>query len=255
MGHGLIPRPRLTASLITLSSSGGKNSISIGPGRMYVDVSLTKITGSTQLLRHRGGFFLALPGRECPDRPQRNLRHHRRPAPPRRDYAELTYRPALRCPTDNGQYIFYLDVWSRPITCLKIRTSSTRPSGSIPRASPNRVAGQVHEQQRRMDLLHALTRRYGHLQLPACLLLTSFPMPRPVPAALPPAPAYTGVENQFYRVEIHQNGRRLPVRLLRPRTLFPQESRPQLSNGRAKMPRYKPASRLSPAVKIRPMRR
>jgi len=48
------------------------------------------------------------------------------------DYANQPYYPGATLPTDNGQYIFYLDVWSRPITWLKIRTSSTRPSGSIP---------------------------------------------------------------------------------------------------------------------------
>jgi len=65
-----------------------------------------------------------------------------------------------------------------------------------------------------------LTRRYGHLQLPACLLLTSFPMPRPVPAALPPAPATPALKTSSTAWRFIKMGRRLPVRLLRPRTLF-----------------------------------
>jgi hypothetical protein len=201
MGHAVYPATTPYGFLITLSSSGGKNSISIGPGRMYVDGLLAENHGQYATAQ----WDPALAEMSGSPQPQP-------PSPPPAstanvvDYANQPYYPGATLPTDNGQYIFYLDVWSRPITWLE-------DPHLIDKAVGVDTTGRLQTvwQVKYMSNSGGWTCSTPDSQIwppptPGVLTTDVVPNASSGPCCLTAGTSYTGVENQFYRVEIHQNG-------------------------------------------------
>ena len=112
MGHAAYPATTPAAFQITASSS--PNTVLIGCGRMYVDGLLAENHGLPANARWDPALA-ELSGSPQPP-PQ--------PPPPSSssntiDFAHQPYLPGASVPTDTASYLFYLDVWTRPITFLE----------------------------------------------------------------------------------------------------------------------------------------
>ena len=178
------------------------NTVTSARGRMYVDGLLAENHGdpATASVGSRAGR--ALRRAAAAATPHARIRH---PV----DFTKQPYLPGRAvCPPDTGPYLFYLDVWPRAVTWLEdpdlidkavgVDTTGrmqtvwqvkcrcqTPPAGPAPR--PTRRSGRRSASTACSRPVLSRTRRPG----PCCLTDGS---------------GYTGMENQFYRVEIHQPG-------------------------------------------------
>jgi len=114
MGHAVFPATTPYAFLIAADNAGGKNSVRIGDGRMYVDGLLVENRGD----RGKAVWDPALD--ELSNTPQ----------PPPSPLEKLDdsnsiafdrqpYYPGASVPSGNGEYLAYLDVWRRPVTYIE----------------------------------------------------------------------------------------------------------------------------------------
>ncbi len=112
MGHAAYPATTPAAFQITASS--GPNNVLIGCGRMYVDGLLAENHGLPANARWDPALA-ELSG--SPQPPPQS------PPPPSSsntiDFAHQPYLPGASVPTDTASYLFYLDVWTRPVTFLE----------------------------------------------------------------------------------------------------------------------------------------
>jgi hypothetical protein len=184
--------------------------VNIGLGRMYVDGLLAENHGPTP-----GTWDPALEELSGVPQPQPSTASNT-PAIP---FTSQPYLPAAGAglsgaaqylPNKAGSYVFYLDVWKRAITWLQdpaiidsaigidtsgriqtvwqVRWTTANPTGgatgcAIPDSEilyPAQSAGQLSTQV--------------------------LPNPTNGPCCLTPGTGYTGLENQFYRVQIHKGG-------------------------------------------------
>ena len=107
LGRAVYPATTPYAFEITASSSGGKNTLLIGPGRMYVDGLLAENHGDPAAAAVGPGAW----------------RNVRRAAAATRsattgaiDYTKQPYMPPdTALPSGNGPFLAYLDVWVRPV--------------------------------------------------------------------------------------------------------------------------------------------
>ncbi|MFZ0420291.1 MAG: DUF6519 domain-containing protein [Candidatus Sulfotelmatobacter sp.] len=201
MGHAVYPATTPYAFLITVSSSGGKNSISIGPGRMYVDGLLAENHG--QYATAQWDPALAeMSGSPQPQPPS--------PPPPSTanfiDYTNQPYYPGATLPTDNGSYIFYLDVWTRPITWLEDPHLVDKAVGIDTTGRLQTVWQVKYKCNSGGWTCSTPDSQIWKPPTPGVLTTGVVPNASSGPCCLTAGTGYTGVENQFYRVEIHQKG-------------------------------------------------
>ena len=152
-----------------------------------------------------------------------------------------TCRREHRLPAGNGPFLAYLDVWVRPVDYINDPNLIDKAVGVD---STGRL--QTVWQVQLMDLGNSpgatcdSTSPTGRRRLQRdCLTTGTTPTAPSGPCCLTAGAAYTGLENQFYRVEIHQpgtpEGERSATDESRGRALRP-------SNGRATTVRSSPAS-------------
>jgi hypothetical protein len=212
MGRAVYPATTPYAFQITVSSSGGTNTLSIGPGRMYVDGLLAENHGDPKAAQWDSALA------EVSGSPQ---------PPPATEtgainYTNQPYMPAgTTLPIGNGPFLAYLDVWIRAVTYLE-------DPDLIDKAVGVDTTGRLQTtwQVKLFDLANAPgascnSNISGWPSPSSAGLLTTGTAPSAPsgPCCLTSGAAYTGMENQFYRVEIHQPG--TPVRGATPPSPLP----------------------------------
>jgi hypothetical protein len=198
-GRAVYPATTPYAFLITASSSGGANTLTIGPGRMYVDGLLAENHGDAKSAQWDPTLA------EMSSAPQ--------PPPATEtgaiDYTNQPYMPAgTALPPGNGPFLAYLDVWIRAVTYLE-------DPGLVDKAVGVDTTGRLQTvwQVKLFDLANSPgascnSSISGWPPPSSAGLLTTGTAPSAPsgPCCLTSGAAYTGMENQFYRVEIHQPG-------------------------------------------------
>lgn len=130
------------------------------------------------------------------------------------DYTAQPYLPGALTPAGNGPFLVYLDVWLRDVTSLQDPNLVEKAVGidttgryqtvwQVKCLDVSGVAGGVtcSTPDSSIPAWQAL------IQPPAARLTTGVTDSTPSgPCSLAPNTGYTGLENQFYRVEIHQSG-------------------------------------------------
>jgi hypothetical protein len=199
LGRAVYPPTTPYAFKITASSSGGVNTLTIGPGRMYVDGLLVENHGD--------------PAAAVWDPALGEMSNTPQPPPASEtgaiDYTQQPYMPpGTKAPAGTGPFLAYLDVWARPVDYLN-------DPNLIDKAVAVDSTGRLQTvwQVQLMDLSKSpgatCDSDISGWPPPASAgLLTTGTTPTPPsgPCCLTAGTAYTGMENQLYRVEIHQPG-------------------------------------------------
>jgi hypothetical protein len=199
MGRAVYPATTPYAFLITASASGGTNTLTVGPGRMYVDGLLAENHGDPNAAQWDPALA------ELSGSPQ--------PPPATEtaaiDFTKQPYMPAgTTLPPGSGPFLAYLDVWIRELSYLE-------DPDLIDKAVGVDTTGRLQTvwQVKLFDLANSPGASCnsdisGWPPPPSAgLLTTGTALAAPSgPCCLTSGAAYTGMENQFYRVEIHQPG-------------------------------------------------
>jgi len=199
LGSAVYPTTTPHAFQIKASSVGGTNSLTIGPGRMYVDGLLAENHGDPKAARWDPALA------EMSDTPQ--------PPPSTEtgaiDFTKQPYMPTdTKLPPGNGPFLAYLDVWIRPVTYLMDPDLIDKAVG-VDTTGRLQTAWQVKLLNLSNSPGATCNSAISGWPPPASagLLTTGTgPMPPSGPCCLTAGTAYTGMENQFYRVEIHEQG-------------------------------------------------
>lgn len=199
LGRAAYPPTTPYAFQITASSSGGTNKLTIGPGRMYVDGLLAENHGDASTVQWDPALA------EMSNTPQ--------PPPAAEtgaiDYTEQPYMPpGTTLPSGDGPFLAYLDVWIRPVDYLNDPDLIDKAVGVD---STGRL--QTVWQVRLFDLADdpdatcdSPIDNWPPAPSAGLLSTDTTPTAPSGPCCLTSGAAYTGLENQFYRVEIHQPG-------------------------------------------------
>src|SRR5262249_7234621 len=196
LGRAAYPATPHNAFHITASNSGGKNSISIGPGRMYVDGLLAENHGVATSAQWDPALA------EMSGSPQ--------PPPATEtdtiDYTAQPYFPNAPAISGNGPFLAYLDVWVRPITYLEDPNLVDKAVG-VDTTGRLQTVWQVKLLSVPAGTICASSITGWPPAPSAGQLTTGTVSTGPSgPCCLTANTGYTGMENQFYRVEIHQPG-------------------------------------------------
>ena len=199
LGRAVYPATTPFAFHVTASSSGGTNVLKIGPGRMYVDGLLAENHGDPATVT----WDPALAAMSNTPQP-----------PPAAEVGAIDFTkqpyvaPGTKLPAGNGPFLAYLDVWVRPVDYLNDPTLVDKAVGVD---STGRL--QTVWQVRLLDLANSPGATCdspiaNFPPAPSAGLLTTGTTPTAPsgPCCLTSGAAYTGLENQFYRVQIHQPG-------------------------------------------------
>jgi hypothetical protein len=205
-GGAVVPSTTPNAFFVTLTSA---TTATIGPGRMYVDGLLVENHGlPAQRVQWDSALaeMSAAPAPQTPPLPAPN------PAPAAMQFTQQPYYPGVTFPP-GGPFLAYIDVWQRPVTYLQHPHLIEKAVG-IDTTGRLQTVWQV-------DLLDlskmsnassvtcstdipafdSLIRASG-----AELTTSVSTVGTPGPCCLTTSTGYTGMENQLYRLEIHQTG-------------------------------------------------
>jgi hypothetical protein len=127
------------------------------------------------------------------------------------DFTQQPYLPGATIPETNTSFLAYLDVWRRPVTFLEdpqlvekavgVDTTGRLQTIWQVKLMPLPADGTPIDCATEIPAWDAL------LQPPTCWLTTGVTQTAASgPCCLTPNTGYTGMENQLYRVEIHQPG-------------------------------------------------
>jgi hypothetical protein len=199
LGRAAYPATTPHAFEITASSSGGTNTLTIGPGRMYVDGLLAENHGDAATAKWDPALA------EMSNAPQ---------PPPATvtgalDYTKQPYMPAgTTLPAGNGPFLAYLDVWIRPVDYVNDPDLVDKAVG-VDSTGRLQTAWQV----RLLDLANSPgatcdspIANWPPASSTGLLSTGTTPTEPSGPCCLTSGAAYTGLENQLYRVQIHQAG-------------------------------------------------
>ena len=199
LGRVAVPSTTPDAFKITASAANG-NHLSIGPGRIYVDGILAENHGDPKAAQWDPALA------ELSGSPQ--------PPPATEtavvDYTSQPYLPGAALLPGNGPFLAYLDVWRRAVTYLE-------DPDLIDKAVGVDTTGRLQTvwQVKLLDLggssgitCSSSIPAWDTLTQPSAgQLTTGVVQSKPSgPCCLSPSTGYTGMENQFYRVQIHQPG-------------------------------------------------
>jgi hypothetical protein len=185
----------------------GQEHVTIGAGRMYVDGLLIENHGT--LPAASWDPSLAELNWAPPGGAEVDL-----------DYTQQPYFPggAPPLPGGNGPFLVYVDVWRRPVSWLDDpnlievavgvdTTGRLQTAWQVRLLDVSAVSGTIAGGITCSTPDSAIPPWLQLLQAPASRLTTGVvPSPSSGPCSLAPATGYTGLENQLYRVEIHQGG-------------------------------------------------
>ena len=201
---GLAGVPSTTPYGFKIKAYPSGQQITIGTGRIYVDGLMVENHGSiggAQWDSALAEWSGAPPGAAESDVP---------------DYINQPYLPGATVP-GNGPFLVYLDVWQREVTYLEDvnlvdkavgvdTTGRLQTVWQVKLLDVSGVPGGVNCWMPDSTIEQATI--WGYLVQPSPSLLTNgvVQLAPSGPCALNPATGYTGLENQLYRVEIHQGG-------------------------------------------------
>jgi hypothetical protein len=178
-------------------------SITIGPGRIYVDGLLAENHGAKKTAQWDPALAEWSGVGQTPT-----------------DYTQQPYLPGASIP-GSGPYLVYLDVWQRDITYLQdpdlvekaigVDTTGRRQTvWQVKLLDVSSVTGGVTCATSDSGIKDASSgvELWENVIQPSPSLLTTgvVALAATGPCAVNPATGYTGLENQFYRVEIHLGG-------------------------------------------------
>jgi hypothetical protein len=201
LGRAVYPATTPYAFMISAYEQSGVQHIAIGAGRMYVDGLLAENRGPQQSAQFDES--LAELSNTYPGAPEVDL-----------DYTQQPYLPGVTLPQGSAEYLVYLDVWRRAVTYLECpdlvdkavnvdTTGRLQTIWQVKILDVSNVAGGVtcSTPDSGIPAWEALTQ-------PSAGQLTNglVPFAASGPCCLTPNTGYTGMENQNYRVEIHQEG-------------------------------------------------
>jgi hypothetical protein len=200
MGHAVYPPTTPAAFQITpATDSSGQTAVLIGCGRMYVDGLLAENHGW-----HKNAHWdPALAERSGAPQPPVQ------PLPPATeknsvDFVHQPHLPGAALPKGPGPYLFYLDVWNRPVTYLEDHDLIDKAVG-VDTSGRLQTVWQV-----KWMAVPAGSTCATPITFPPSSAgrLTTNVVPNPTagPCCLTTGNGYTGIENQCYRVQIHQGG-------------------------------------------------
>jgi hypothetical protein len=195
-GRAAYPATTPAAFQITASTTGGANAISIGAGRMYVDGLLAENHGAGN-----GTWDPALA--ELSGAPQPP------PATPNTiDYTKQPYLPNAALPAGNGPFLAYLEVWTRPVSWLQDATL-VDPAIAVDTTGRLQTVWQVKLMEVPQGQTWTCNTPDSQIfPAPSTGVLTTGTVEEPTagPCCLTTGSGYSGLENQCYRVEIHNPG-------------------------------------------------
>ena len=198
-GQAVYPSTTPEAFKITASTdSSGVNHITIGAGRYYVDGLLAENHGPES----QAAWDTALG--EMSGSPIDST------TAAATDYTQQPYLPGATLPTTNGPWLAYLDVWQRDVTYLE-DPYLVDPAVGVDTTGRLQAVWQV----KLLDVSSISgvdcstdVSAFDALFTPPAGQLTNGLVPSATsgPCCLAPNTGYTGLENQLYRVEIHNGG-------------------------------------------------
>ena len=182
--------PRITPDGFRIEADGG--ALSIGPGRIYADGLLAE---------NHGG---------APDTWEPRLAELSGSLP--LDYAAQPYYPNPPELPDGGPHLAYVDVWQRELTAVNMpelveKAVGVDTTGRLQTVWQVKLLADVGDiscatsDDEIPGWLEATAPSAGRLST-----ATGDPSFEPDPCQVPPAAGYRGLENQLYRVEVHQGG-------------------------------------------------
>lgn len=209
LGRAAYPATTPHAFEITLPGTGA---LLIGPGRMYVDGLLAENHGNPKDAQWDPAL------NEMSDTPQPPFASAATGAI---DYTLQPYMPAGTAlpAAPSGSYLAYLDVWVRPVDYINDPDLVDAAVG-VDTTGRLQTVWQV-QLLPLTDLNPTCKSKFtGWPPAPSAGLLTTDTTPTAPsgPCCVTSGAAYTGLENQFYRVEIHQKGTPSPVPPVSPTT-------------------------------------
>ena len=202
--HGAVFCPATTPSAFKIAASTdvmGNHHLTIGPGRMYVDGILAENHGNAKLAQWDPALAELSGSPQPPPASE----------PTGLDFTQQPYFPNASIPASDGPFLAYLDVWRRAVTYLE-------DPDIIDKAVGVDTSGRLQTvwQVKLLDLSNSGINVNCTSSIPAWdtliqpsagQLTTGVAQSTPSgPCCLSPNTGYTGMENQFYRVEIHQPG-------------------------------------------------
>jgi hypothetical protein len=220
MGRAVVPLETPHGFEIDAGLSGGKQHLTIGRGRMYVDGLLAENHGAAQWPGTPADPALQPPvfdrGRELDGREVGVLDELTSPAAGDFvDYLKQPYYPDPDpLPDGSGPHLVYLDVWKREVTPLQDPRLLEPALDGIDTTTRWQTVWQVKVLA---DVGEGVTcttpdaeiEGWPELKAPSAGRLSSdtIEVEDPdEPCLIPPGGGYRGLENQLYRVEIHQGG-------------------------------------------------
>ena len=188
---GVAVVPRETPDAFKVLAAGGK--LTIGRGRMYVDGLLAENHGPGD-----GEFDAVL----AETRGTAAVNHDDQP-----------YHPNPKVLPAGGTHLAYLEVWQREVTHLE-QPAMVEPAVGVDTATRMQTVWQV---RLLANVGGGVTCATPDAGIPGWLALTAPSAgrlsskaigvkPQDDPCELPPSGGYRGLENQLYRVEIHDGG-------------------------------------------------
>ncbi|MFB7543028.1 DUF6519 domain-containing protein [Streptomyces zaomyceticus] len=191
---GVAVVPRTTPDAFKITAAVEADGLVIGRGRMYVDGLLAENHGTGD----GTAFDPLLAG---PVRPQDT------------PYDRQPYLPTQRGLPTSGTHLVYLDVWQREVTPLQAPDLIEEAVG-VDTTARTQTVWQVRVHEPDTPGISCATRDedipgWAELIAPSAGRLTTGTVSVATadnPCALPPSGDYRGLENQTYRVEIHEKG-------------------------------------------------
>jgi hypothetical protein len=192
--------PSTTPFAFKISPSAG--ALAIGAGRMYVDGLLAENHGPLASAQWDPALEEMSGSPQIPGAAEVSV-----------DYTQQPYLPGATLPTSNGPFLAYLDVWRRAVTYLE-------DPNLVDKAIAVDTSGRLQTvwQVKLLDVSSvagvncatpdsSIPAWQTLIQPSAGQLSTGLTNSTPSgPCSLTSNTGYTGQENQFYRVEIHQPG-------------------------------------------------
>jgi hypothetical protein len=210
LGRAVYPATTPNAFLITPAVG----SVTIGVGRMYVDGLLVENHG----LPAPGSGGWTPPAVTPPaSAPSWDPALDELVGPDAVDYLQQPYFPGVATqapfPTSGGPFLVYLDVWQRAVTFLQYpdlveKAVGVDTTGRIQTVWQVRILDLGSDSTATCATEDSDIPAWKKLIQPSAGRLTTgvVQSSSPGPCCLAPNTGYTGMENQLYRVEIHQAG-------------------------------------------------
>lgn len=206
IGRCVVPRETSNAFQIEPSGNTNNKQMTIGPGRMYVDGHLAENHGAepftfdlaTPHADGRSTGVLGEPGSASPIL-----------------YEEQPYRHEPDYPNPGGPHVVYLDVWEREVTAIHDPGLLEEALGGIDTTTRLQTVWQVRFLEE--DIPPGTTCATPDAEIPGWPEIIAASAGRlstrtheeeepSNPCLLPPSGGYRGLENQLYRVELHNPG-------------------------------------------------